>query len=196
MAAPVRPQPTPLLRSPQAFLRPLEPDEAGTLCEAVIESLDTVGLWMSWASPAYSPADARTWIANGSQERQAGLSHEFGIFSAADDRLVGVAGLNQFNTLNGFCNLGYWVRRSAQRQGFALAAVGLLRDYALRELQLNRLEIVVAEGNRPSAALAERAGACFEGIARSRLKLHGKPVDARMYAFVADGATARAGTAG
>lgn len=186
MAETPRPQPALMLRSPLVRLRPLDLDEADTLWAAVTESLDTVGVWMSWASAAYSLADAQSWIAAGQQERQSGLSHEFGIFSAADDRLVGVAGLNQFNTLNNFCNLGYWVRSSAQRQGFAVAAVGLLKDYALYELQLNRVEIVVAQGNRPSAAVAERAGACFEGIARSRLKLHGKPVDARMYAFVAD----------
>lgn len=31
--------------------------------------------------------------------------------------LVGGCGLNQFNDVNGFCNLGYWVRQSWQPRG-------------------------------------------------------------------------------
>lgn len=175
----------PLLRSHHVYLRPLVGQEAVTIFEAVTESLNTVGKWMSWASEAYSLEDANSWIQTCNQERQCGLSHEFGIFSTANERLVGAAGLNQFNALNSFCNLGYWVRGSSQRKGYATAAVNLLRSYALSDLQLNRVEIVIAEGNHPSAAVAEKAGAFFEGIAKSRLKLHGKPVDARMYSFIA-----------
>ena len=110
---------------------------------AVTESRDTVGKWMSWASDSYSLESARSWIQTCNEERHSGLSHEFGIFAASDERFVGVAGFNQFNTLNSFCNLGYWVRSSAQRQGYVSAAIELLRNYAFDQLQLSRVEIVV-----------------------------------------------------
>ena len=177
-----------LLGSHFLLLRPLEPDEAVAVFDAVAESRDTVGKWMSWASETYSLEDARSWIQTCSEERQSGLSHEFGMFSARDERFVGVAGFNQFNKLNNFCNLGYWERSSAQRQGYASAAIDLLSVYAFEQLQLSRVEIVVVEGNLPSAAAAERAGAHFEGIARSRLKLRGVSVNARIYSLVAPGA--------
>ncbi len=147
-----------------------------------------MGKWMSWATSSYSLADARTWIQTCNEERESGLSHEFGVFTSADMRFVGVAGLNQFNNLYGFCNLGYWIRESAQRNGYATVAIQRLRAYAFNELALNRVEIVIAETNQPSAAVAELAGAHFEGIAKNRLKLHGTPVNARMYSFVAAGA--------
>jgi ribosomal-protein-serine acetyltransferase len=181
-------QKMPPLHSRLVLLRPLELSEALAVFEAVTESRDTVGKWMSWASDSYSLEDARTWIQTCNEERQSGLSHEFGIFATSDNRFVGVAGFNQFNKINGFCNLGYWIRSSAQRQGYAAAAIAVLREYAFDQLQLSRVEVVVVEGNHPSAAVAERAGAHFEGIARRRLKLRGEAVNARMYSFIATGA--------
>lgn len=176
------------LRSHLVLLRPLELSEASVVLEAVSESRDTVGKWMSWASESYSLDDAKTWIRTCNEERENGLSHEYGIFATSNDRFVGVAGFNQFNRLNGFCNLGYWIRGTAQRQGYATAAIELLKNYAFDQLHLNRVEVVVVEGNQPSANVAVRAGAHFEGIARRRLKLHGKAVNARMYSFIAAGA--------
>lgn len=94
--------------------------------------------------------------------------------------------MNQFNTLHAFCNLGYWVRASRQRQGAALAAVGLLARYAFEELELSRVEIVVAEGNAASIGLARKAGAVHECLARNRLLLRGAPVGAHVFSLVPD----------
>ena len=174
----------PLLRSNLIHLKPLEIESATNVLEAVVESRETVGKWMTWASPAYSIENARSWIQTCNEERSRGLSYEFGVFTNDDGCFVGVAGFNQFNTLNKFCNLGYWIRQSAQRRGYAVAAIELLRPYAFNELKLQRIEIVVLEQNHPSAATAERAGACFEGIARNRLQHNGKPANARLYSLV------------
>lgn len=171
-------------------LRPLDEADAPALVEAVQESRTSVGRWMSWATADYGLPAALSWIAACRAGRADGSSHEFGIWRRSDGRLLGVAGLNQFNPVNHFCNLGYWVRASAQRQGVAVAAVGLLRPLAFETLGLTRLEIVVAVGNQPSAAVAQRVGARLEGIARHRLWLHGQPVDAWLHGLVpSDSAT-------
>ena len=39
-------------------------------------------------------------------------------------------------------------------------------------------------GNTASAGVAEKAGAQFEGIARNRLTLQGRPVPARVYSLI------------
>ena len=146
--------------------------------------MSTVGAWMSWAHPGYSDRHALDWFAFCDGARGAGTAFEFGLFREADGLLVGGAGLNQFNWANGFCNLGYWVRESAQRQGAATAAARLLSLYAFAVLNQTRVEIVVAAGNEPSCAVARRTGATHECLARNRLKLHGKPVDAHVFALV------------
>jgi len=163
-------------------LRPYVADDAPTLVAAVQESMAALGPWMHWANADFDEAQALAWFAACDAGRADGSSHEFGIFR--DGVFVGGAGLNQFNPANAFCNLGYWVRTSAQRQGAASAAVMALSHYAFRDLNQSRVEIVVAEGNDASLGVARKAGAVHECLARHRLVLHGAPVAAHVFSLV------------
>ena len=164
--------------------RPFTDTDAPAFVEAVQESRATVGKWMSWAHENYTIADAASWFAHCSRERENGSSHEFGIFDVESDHLIGGCGLNQFNTANGFCNLGYWVRQSWQRRGAGSAAIQALSHFAFTQLRVGRVEIVVAEGNSPSFALAEQSGAAWECLARNRLKVHGEFTRAHVFSLV------------
>lgn len=177
-----------MLHSGRFQFRPFIEADVPSFVEAVRESGATVGKWMAWAHDGYTAADAGAWFDHCARERESGASYEFGIFDAESGILVGGSGLNQFNAVNGFCNLGYWVRQSWQRKGAALAAVQVLSRFAFSELQLGRVEIVVAEGNLPSLAVAERSGALCECLARNRLKVHGKPTHAYVFSLVPPGA--------
>lgn len=163
-------------------LRPCLPSDACEMAVAVRESRDTVGRWMSWAKADFSEYDATCWFEHCNHARANGDAHEFGIFDV-DGRYVGGCGLNQFNRVNRFCNLGYWVRGSRQRQGAAIAASIALKDLAFSALGQVRVEIVVAEGNVASHGVAQRAGASLECLAQSRLQLHGKSVAAHVFSF-------------
>jgi ribosomal-protein-serine acetyltransferase len=179
-----RPLSATMLSAGLFIFRPFNENDAPSFAEAVRESGATVGKWMSWAHADYAESDALTWFELCARDRANGTSHEFGIFDAESQTLVGGCGLNQFNLANGFCNLGYWVRQSWQRRGAALAAIQALSRYAFDELQQGRVEIVVAAGNTPSFALAAKAGALHECLARNRLKLHGQFTDAHVFSLV------------
>jgi ribosomal-protein-serine acetyltransferase len=172
------------LNSGNFVLRAPSEQDAPSIVDSVRESTATVGVWMSWATPNYSHAEAIAWIRACEAGRVANTGYEFGIFTSATGHFVGAAGLNQFNKVNNFCNLGYWVRESAQRQGVATAAVAALRNYAFNGLGLARVEIVAAVNNEPSLSVARRSGATFECTARNRLQLHGKAVDACVFSFI------------
>ncbi|RZJ61442.1 MAG: N-acetyltransferase [Acidovorax sp.] len=176
-----------MLASGRFQLRPFVESDLASFVEAVLESTATVGQWMSWAHADYTTADAASWFAHCEAERKRGSSYEFGIFDAGSNTLVGGCGLNQFNPVNGFCNLGYWVRQSWQRQGAGLAAVQALSEFAFAELKLGRVEIVVAQHNTPSLLLAERSGAARECLARNRLKVDGHFIDAFVFSLVPPG---------
>jgi ribosomal-protein-serine acetyltransferase len=174
------------LHAGRFLLRPFTTADAPAFAEAVRESMASVGQWMSWAHAAYTEDQALSWFAFCDAARANGSAHEYGIFLADGATLVGGAGLNQFNTVNAFCNLGYWVRASQQRQGAALAATNALVPYAFDELKLSRVEIVIADGNLPSIAVARKAGAVHECLARNRLQLRGRAVDAHVFSLVPD----------
>ena len=172
------------LHAGRFVLRPFTTADAPAFAEAVRESTSTVGQWMGWAHGAYAEDDALAWFAICDAARSDGAGHEFGIFLADDGTFVGGAGLNHFNTLHAFCNLGYWVRASQQGRGTASAAVDALARYAFEALAQSRVEIVAADGNLPSMAVARKAGAVHECPARNRLQLHGRPVDAHVFSLI------------
>jgi len=176
--------PTEPLRFDGMVLRPWHRDDARAMVEAVRESAVTLGRWMDWAQPGYGVREAIDWADACADSLAAGQACEFGLFDERSGRLVGGAGLNQFNTVHRVCNLGYWVRQSAQGQGIATRAARSLAGYGFTVLGFQRIEIVVAEGNEASLAVARKLGAQFECLARNRLTVRGNPAAAWVHSLV------------
>ncbi|OZI64259.1 GNAT family N-acetyltransferase [Bordetella genomosp. 1] len=165
-------------------LRSFRSTDAANFARAARESVDTVGRWMSWCNSSFSELDALAWFSQCRSGKRRQTAYEVGIFSASTGELLGGAGLNAIQRHNLLCNLGYWVKQSAQRQGIASHTVQALVPYAFDTLGMQRVEIVVAVGNTPSEAVARKAGAEFEGVARNRIQLHGKAVPASIFSLV------------
>ncbi|WP_353152994.1 GNAT family N-acetyltransferase [Pollutimonas bauzanensis] len=151
---------------------------------AARESVNTVGRWMSWCNASFSAQDALSWFQQCRVDLASERAYEFGVFSQESGALLGGAGLNSINHQNLFCNLGYWVRESAQRKGVALRTVQALVHHAFQTLGMQRVEIVIASGNTSSEAVARKYGAQFECIAQNRLQLHGMPVSALVFSVI------------
>jgi RimJ/RimL family protein N-acetyltransferase len=62
---------------------------------------------------------------------------------------------------------GYIVAPRARGRGIAARALRLLTDWALAELDLERVELRITADNVPSIRVAERAGFVREGVLRS-----------------------------
>ncbi len=179
------PLPKEPLRGARVTLRPNEAAFADSLTASALESLATVGVWMTWCTQGFRREEAESWYSTCATHWNEGSAYEFSIFDASGD-FVGACGLNQFNIPNHFANLGYWIRESRQREGFAREAVGVLARFGFDVLHLGRIEIVAAESNYPSRRVAERVGAQFEGVLRNRVHVHGVAHPAAMYSLVPD----------
>jgi ribosomal-protein-serine acetyltransferase len=167
-------------------IRSYEAADAEALWQAARESVDEVFPWLPWCHPAYSLAEAAEWAA--SKARLAVEGREFAFVIVGEDgRFLGGCGVNQINPIHKLGNLGYWVRTSAMGRGVASEAARQIAEFAFRNTDLVRLEIVCAVENRRSQRVAERAGAVREGVLRNRLQLHGKAVDAVMYSLIRPG---------
>jgi ribosomal-protein-serine acetyltransferase len=164
-------------------LRAYALEDAKPLWEAARESVADVFPWLPWCHSEYSLAEAAEWIGARATLAAQGLEYMFAIVGP-EDRLLGGCGLNQINRIHRFANLGYWVRSSATGRGVATEAVRQVAEFAFRETDLLRLEIVCALGNARSQRVAVRAGARREGVLRNRLLVHGQPLDAVMYSLV------------
>jgi RimJ/RimL family protein N-acetyltransferase len=171
------------LETARLRLRPVCLEDADTVYTSIRESIEPLGRWMDWCHIGYAREDSDAWIAATRSAWEAGGAYEFLVFERSG-RHVGAVGLNQFNRENNGANLGYWVRQSSQRQGFAVEAVRRIVRFAFEKARFQRVEIVAAVDNVASRRVAERAGATLECVARNRLLLHGVPIAAAVHSFV------------
>ncbi|MEZ6050337.1 MAG: GNAT family protein [Planctomycetaceae bacterium] len=171
------------LAVPDIRLRPYQSDDVDRLFEAARESVIHMSPWMPWCHAEYSRGEAEVWVEGNCGKTGTNEGHIF-VIEGADGRFLGGCGLNRVDTMHRYANLGYWLRRTALRQGIATAAVRLLRDYAFARTILDRLEIIVAVQNTASQRVAERVGAVREGKLREALLLHGQRHDAVLYSLL------------
>jgi ribosomal-protein-serine acetyltransferase len=165
-------------------IRPYHLGDVDEVFAAADESREHVGPWMGWLTPAYGRAEAQAWVESCVSRNAEGLAYECLIVDAETGAVAGSCGLNSWNKVNGFCNLGYWVRKSCLRQGAARQAVLLLREHGFQALGFNRLEIVAAVENEASAAVARSVGALYEGVQKKRLMVGATVHDCHMFALL------------
>ncbi|HLQ79162.1 MAG TPA: GNAT family N-acetyltransferase [Terriglobia bacterium] len=166
-------------------IRPFQIDDVPALYEAVRESIDDLRPWMPWCHSGYAMSETQEWV-----EKQIAAFealHEFHFAILFGNRhVVGACGLNGIQSANRLANLGYWVRSSASRRGFATQSTRLLAQWAFQNTDLERLEILVSIRNRGSLRVAAKAGAVWEGVLRGRLRLHGELHDAVLFSILRD----------
>lgn len=79
------------------------------------------------------------------------------------NKIAGTIGFNEINKANKIGIIGYWLGEKYQGKGIMTKACRGFIDYGFNELELNRIEIRVAEGNTKSRAIPERLGFIEEG---------------------------------
>ena len=166
-------------------LRRFRSDDAVALYEATNESLAQIQPWMRWFEGAFSLADSRAWIERAEKRWALQEAFNFAVVEAGAGRLLGSCWLSHIFFKHKYANVGYWVRTSCAGKGVAGAATALLARFGFEELKLHRLEIMVPVGNRRSERVAEKLGACREGVLRERLHLQGVARDATMFSLLA-----------
>jgi RimJ/RimL family protein N-acetyltransferase len=103
-----------------------------------------------------------------------------------DDRVLGALGLSNFDWPDLKGEIGYWVVAEARGRGIGSRATRLLATWAIRQLGLERVELLANPQNEPSLRLAERAGFTREGTLRRYRRRHGVREDLVMFALLAE----------
>ena len=84
------------------------------------------------------------------------------VFEKETGELVGRAGIEHSEKLEGEFELGYAVRTKYQRQGYAFEACQAIIAYAATELEIPKLHGIIQKVNIKSITLAEKLGFSFE----------------------------------
>jgi RimJ/RimL family protein N-acetyltransferase len=149
-----------LLRSPRAGDGPM-------VHEAVMESLETLQPWMPWANPAPLVEQTETWCRKSHAELIARREWHLLAFRKDTGGYIGTVGMHNLDWAVPRFELGYWLRRAAERQGFMGEMVDAMTRLLLSSLSAQRVEIRMDPNNARSRKVAERLGFEFEGVLRN-----------------------------
>jgi len=88
-----------------------------------------------------------------------------------NNKLIGSVAIEDWNTTHKWCEIGWGLNPKFQKQGYAFEAVKCLINHIFDDLKMNRISIVIWDGNNASKKLAEKLGFIQEGIERkARIK--------------------------
>jgi len=173
----------PILTDKVVSLRRFHPRDVDALHMAVDESLNELIPWMTWAHPGYGRDDVAEYIHVVGETWDTGRYYALAITDALDGSMLGAASLSHIHPVYHFCNLGYWIRSSRRGNGLAARATRLAAKFALENLGLIRVEVVIAAGNAASLRVAEKSGATREGVLRDRITVREQVLDGVMFSF-------------
>ncbi len=110
-----------------------------------------------------------------------GTRDGFAIEDPGTGAFLGLAGLVAIQRDANQAEIGYIVAAEARGRGIATRALTLVTDYALGEVGLDRVELLIDAGNAPSIRVAERCGYVREGMFRSVYVKPGHRADMVVY---------------
>ncbi|MFI5283594.1 MAG: GNAT family N-acetyltransferase [Candidatus Dormibacterales bacterium] len=132
----------------------------------------------------YSDAAGLAFIQRQRDRLTSREGYAFVIADGADDRPLGAIGVWIRDIDRGRASVGYWLRPSARGRGAMTAALVAASDWALKNLEIARLELFVEEGNVASWKTAEQAGFAREGLLRHWELIGGEWKDLLVYSRI------------
>jgi RimJ/RimL family protein N-acetyltransferase len=106
-----------------------------------------------------------------------GRTYELVVADPETDAFLGMVLLHSYEEQHRRCEVAFWLIPGARRRGVGSRAVRLLVSWAMRELDLLRVELTTTSDNAPVHAFACSLGFTREGVLRKRDVERGRRVD-------------------
>jgi ribosomal-protein-serine acetyltransferase len=158
------------LETPRLLLLAPHTGEAEEMNRAIVESAAELKPWMPWADPVPTLEATRIWCQRSLARYAAREEIYFRLYQREPRVYGGNVSLCRMDWGVPRFEIGYWIRTSLTRRGYATEAAKALTDFAMNALKANRVEIHMDELNVASRRVAERAGFSLEGILRNHTR--------------------------
>ncbi|WP_374545350.1 GNAT family N-acetyltransferase [Rhodoblastus sp.] len=171
------------LQGRHVLLRPLAPDDADQLTEAVRDG----ELWRHWYTTAPEPEAMRAEIARRLSLQNAGSMLPFTVVEPTSGRAVGMTTYMNIDAAHHRVEIGStWYARSVQRTALNTEAKLLLLGHAFETLDCIAVEFRTHALNFQSRKAIERLGAKLDGILRNHQRArNGTLRDTCVYSVIA-----------
>ncbi len=168
-------------------LRPFRRRDLEALWEAVHDSWPELAQWLPWAHAGYGRVEALRFIRDSSTAWAEGRAFDFAIRDRNDpSQHLGNISVWPTSRRERSGEIGYWVRTPAAGGGVATEAAARVARVGFEELDLHRITLRIAVGNRASERIAEKLGFVHEGLLRKEVLVHGVWRDHTLWALLED----------
>lgn len=165
-----------------SYLKLLDIQDSVALYELTDQSRDHLRTWLPWVDHTRSEEDTNVFIRSSLKKFADNNGLDAGIWHKG--RIAGVIGFHFINWSNRSTSIGYWLGKDFQGLGLMTKATKAMVDYAINNLNLNRVEIRAAVENHKSRAIPERLGFQNEGTLRQCEWLYDHYVDHVVYSML------------
>jgi RimJ/RimL family protein N-acetyltransferase len=175
-----------IIETERLVIRSPMPGDGPAVNEAILETWEALHHWMPWARerPTVQETEERARQARSNFVSRLDLPM-FMFLREQPTVAVGGTGLHRMDWTVPRFEIGYWVRRSFEGEGYVSEAVRALTRLAFGTLGANRIELHFSHRNVRSRRVAERCGFVLEGRQRNqRREPTGELRDTLVYALL------------
>lgn len=155
------------LRGVRVYLRPYTVGDGVLVQEAIEESRDHLRPWMAWTDSRSTVQECETYVRQALAKWLTQEDVTVGMWDCSTNRYVGGIWLYYTDRYVPAMAIGYWVRTSAQGQGYVTEGVMLLCKLAFMTFAAQRVSIQCDAANTRSANVARRLGFVHEASLRN-----------------------------
>ncbi|WP_151733679.1 GNAT family N-acetyltransferase ['Paenibacillus yunnanensis' Narsing Rao et al. 2020] len=163
-------------------LKLLMPEHARPMFALVERSRPRLRRWLPWVDGVTEESHITVFVKNAIKQGTDNGGFTAGLWVRGE--LAGIIGFHEVDWHNRSVGIGYWLGEGYEGHGYMTSACRIFVDYALLEMELNRVEIRCATANKASRAIPERLGFIFEGVIREAEKLPGGYVNHAVYGLL------------
>jgi ribosomal-protein-serine acetyltransferase len=154
---------------------------------AVRESIHDLTEWLPWAHQSYGRRDALIFLRDSISAWGEGRAYDFAIrFLGDPGRHLGNVSVWFTSKQSRIGEVGYWIHSAETGKGIGTEATARIIQVAFEELEMHRVTLRIAVGNRPSERIAEKLGFTREGLLRDELQIKGRWVDHTVWGLLDD----------
>lgn len=155
-----------------------------TLFHVVDHNREHLRQWQPWVDKTQKLEDIERFIQFSMDRYIKDRGFNAGIWY--DKELVGIIGLNDFDSTHKNSGIGYWLAEDYQGKGIMTKCCTAIIDYLIKDLQFERVEIRCAEFNMKSQAIPKRLGFTEEGMIRRVENIYGTYVNHKIFGLLKD----------
>lgn len=149
------------------FIRTHNAGDGAKINEAIIETFDGLKRWMPWADHIPSVEETEAFVRKSIADFVLRKELNFLIFLKDSDTFAGCIGIPRLEWSIPRFEIGYWMRKNLQGNGYTAEAAKGLTKFAFEFLKAKRVEIRCASDNIKSRSIPPKIGYELDGILRN-----------------------------